>query len=129
MLHAKSHANAELVLGGGEAVHTSVFILNRSPMQSIDGRTTYEVWHGMKPSVTYLHTFGCVAHIKQGSKTLTKLEDRSTMMVFIGYESGSEARRFYNLATMHVHMSCVAVFEEDHAWEWNEDEIGDGELF
>jgi hypothetical protein len=38
-----------------------------------------------------LHTFGCVAHVKQGNKKPTNLEDRSTPMVFIGYESGSKA--------------------------------------
>jgi hypothetical protein len=48
----------------GEAVLTAVFILNRSPTQSVEGRTPYEVWHGKKPSVDYFHTFSCVAHIK-----------------------------------------------------------------
>jgi hypothetical protein len=33
----------------GEAVITAVFILNRSPTQSIDGMTPYEVWHEVKP--------------------------------------------------------------------------------
>jgi hypothetical protein len=75
----------------GEVMLTVAFILNRSPTQSVDGRTPHEVWHGTKPSVTYLRTFGYDAHVKQGSKTLTKVEDRSTMMLFIGYESGSKA--------------------------------------
>jgi transposase InsO family protein len=48
----------------GETVLTVVFILNRSPTQSVEGRTPYEVWHGKKPSVDYFHTFGCVAHVK-----------------------------------------------------------------
>jgi transposase InsO family protein len=113
----------------GEAVLTAVFILNRSPTQSVEGRTPYEVWHGKKPSIDYFHTFGCVAHVKQGNKRLSKLEDRSTMMVFIGYEPGSKAWRFYNPVTRHVHVSHDAVFEEDHAWSWNEDEIGDDESF
>jgi transposase InsO family protein len=48
----------------GEAMLTTVFILNRSPTQSIEGWTPYEVWHGKKPLVDYFHTFGCVAHVK-----------------------------------------------------------------
>jgi hypothetical protein len=47
-----------------EAVLTVVFILNRSPTQSVDGKTPYEVWHGMKPTVSYFCTVGCVAHVK-----------------------------------------------------------------
>jgi hypothetical protein len=58
----------------GEAVNTSVFILNRTATQSIDGMTPYEVWHGRKPDIHFLRTFGCVAHVKQGSKQLSKLE-------------------------------------------------------
>jgi hypothetical protein len=113
----------------GEAVLTAMFILNRSPTQSVEGRTPYEVWHGKKSSVDYFHTFGCVAHVKQGNKRLGKLEDRSTMMVFIGYEPGSKTWRFYNPVTTRVHVSRDAVFEEDRAWSWNEDEIGDDEPF
>ncbi|WVZ85166.1 hypothetical protein U9M48_032116 [Paspalum notatum var. saurae] len=75
----------------GKVVTTAVFILNRSPTQSVDGKTPYEVWHGVKPPVHFLHTFGCVAHVKAGSKHLTKLEDRSTPMVFVGYEVGTKA--------------------------------------
>jgi transposase InsO family protein len=96
----------------GEAVLTAVFILNRSPTRSVEGRTPYEVWHDKKPSVDYFRTFGCVAHVKQGNKRLGKVEDRSTMMVFIGYEPGSKAWRFYNPVTRRVHVSRDAVFEE-----------------
>jgi hypothetical protein len=44
----------------GDAVITAVFILNRSSTQSMEGKTPYEVWHGEKPSMHYLRTFGCV---------------------------------------------------------------------
>jgi hypothetical protein len=74
----------------------------------------------------HLRTFGCVAHVKQGNKRLSKLEDRSTLMVFISYEGGSKAWRFYNPSTEHVHISRDAVFEEDRAWEWGDDKSDDG---
>jgi hypothetical protein len=50
-------------------------------------------------------------------------------MVFIRYEPGSKAWRFYNPVTRRVHVSRDAVFEEDRAWSWNKDEIGDNEPF
>jgi transposase InsO family protein len=89
----------------GEVVAMPVYILNRSPTESVDKCTPYEVWHGIKPYVHHLRTFGYVAHVKQGNKRLSKLEDRSTPMVFIGYEGGSKAWRFYNPSTEHVHIS------------------------
>jgi hypothetical protein len=29
----------------------------------------------VKPTVHFLHTFGCVTHVKQGNKRLAKLEE------------------------------------------------------
>lgn len=43
----------------GEAVATSIYLLNRAPTKSVAGMTPYESWHGHKPSVEHLRTFGC----------------------------------------------------------------------
>jgi hypothetical protein len=43
--------------------------------------------------VAFLHTFGCIGHVKNVKPGLGKLEDRSTPMVFLGYEEGSKAYR------------------------------------
>ena len=51
----------------GEAVAMVVFILNRSPTRSVEGKTPYEVWYGAKPSVHFFRVFGCVAHVKVAS--------------------------------------------------------------
>jgi hypothetical protein len=53
---------------------------------------------------------------KKGKQKLTKLEDRNSPMVFIGYEHGPKGLRFYDLATERVHVSHDMAFEEDHAW-------------
>jgi hypothetical protein len=105
----------------------AVHILNQSLTQSVEGRTPHEVWYGFKPSVEHFRKVGCVAHVKQGAKHLSKLEDRSTPMVFIGYEHGSKAWRFYNPATKRVVVSRDAIFEESQAWDWSDAENIDGE--
>jgi transposase InsO family protein len=48
----------------GEAVVTAVYILNRSPIKALNGRTPYEAWHGRKLAVSYLRVFGCLAFAK-----------------------------------------------------------------
>ena len=80
----------------------------------------YEVWYGPKPAVHFFRTFGCVAHVKVTGGHQRKLDDRSTSMVFIGYEPGSKAYRFYNPSTERVHISQDAVFEEGRAWSWGD---------
>jgi hypothetical protein len=82
----------------------------------------------VKPAVHFFRTFGCVAHIKQGSKRLSKLEDHSTQTVFIGYEPGSKAWRFYDPVTKRVHVSRDAIFE-DRAWDWSDQGNVDSEPF
>jgi transposase InsO family protein len=38
----------------GEAVVTTVYILNRSSTKTLNGKTLYEAWHGCKPTVSHL---------------------------------------------------------------------------
>jgi transposase InsO family protein len=38
----------------GDAVMMAVYILNRSPTKTLNGRTSYEAWHGRKPIVSHL---------------------------------------------------------------------------
>ncbi|XP_022679612.1 uncharacterized protein LOC111256233 [Setaria italica] len=105
----------------GEAVTTAVFILNRAPTRALNDKTPHEAWYGRKPAVHFLHTFGCVAHVKVAGGHLRKLDDRSTTMVMIGYEPGTKAYRLYNPATDRVHVSRDVVFQEGRAWKWDED--------
>ena len=35
----------------GKVVNTAVYILNRSPTRSLNGKTPYEAWHGERSAV------------------------------------------------------------------------------
>jgi len=102
----------------GEAVHTAVYLLNRSPTKALNGVTPYEAWHGEQPSVHHLRTFGCIGHVKDVRPHLKKLADRSTPMVLLGYEQGSKAYRLYDPAGDRVHVSRDVVFDENASWDW-----------
>jgi hypothetical protein len=86
----------------GEAVVTAVYILNRSPTKALEGRTPYEAWHGRKPAVSHLRVFGCLAFAKELGH-VSKLDDRSTPGVFIGYAEGSKAYRILDPKTACAH--------------------------
>ena len=72
---------------------TAVFILNRAPTKALKGKTPFEAWYGRNLSVSFLRTFGCIGHVRKTKSILTKLEDRSTPMVFLGYAEGTKAYR------------------------------------
>jgi transposase InsO family protein len=88
----------------GEAVVTVIYILNRSPTKALNGRTSYEAWHGRKPAVSHLRVFGCLAFGKELGH-IGKLDDRSTPGVFIGYTEGSKAYRILDPGTQRVRMT------------------------
>ena len=95
---------------------TAVYLLNRSPTKSVDGKTPYEVWYGRKPDVSYLRVFGCIAHVKVVKPHPAKLDDRSTPMVFFGYETGSAAYRVYDPARQRIQVTRDVVFDEQASW-------------
>ena len=70
----------------GEAVSIAVYLLNRAPTKSLEGKTPYEGWTGRQPSLEHLKVFGCIVFVKTLNKILRILDDRSIPMIFIGYE-------------------------------------------
>jgi hypothetical protein len=95
----------------GEAVVTAVYIINRSPTQALNDRTSYEAWHGRKPMVSHLRIFGYLAFSKDLGH-IGNLDDRSTPGVFIGYAEGSKAYRILDPGTQRVRTMRDIVFDE-----------------
>ena len=67
----------------GEAVATSVHILNRSLTKAVDGKTPYEVFTGCKPDVSHFKVFGCVAHVHVPSHKRRSMESKSKELIFL----------------------------------------------
>ena len=80
----------------GEAIMTVVYLLNRSPTRSLDGKTPHDVWYNKKPVVHHLRMFDCIAYMKVARPHLAKLNPRGLKVVFIGYEPRSKAYRLYD---------------------------------
>jgi hypothetical protein len=110
----------------GEAVTTAVFVLNRSFTRSVEGRTPYEAWYGVKPDVKYLRVFGCRAHAKVTKPNLKKLDDRRQPMVMLGYEPGGKAYRLFDPTSKRVHVSRDIVFDEAKGWNWDTTDAATG---
>jgi hypothetical protein len=104
----------------GEAASTAVHILNRAPTRSLQGITPYEAWHNKKSKVDYLRTFGCVDHVKTVGPGVTKLTNRSTKVVFIGYEKGTKGYRLYDSVAKKLTISRDVIFEENRTWDWDD---------
>jgi len=106
----------------GEAVKTVVYILNRSLTKSLSGKTPFEMWHGKKPRINHLRTFGCTAYAKIVGPGVSKLTDRSVPGVFLGYEPGTKGYRVYDPIKDKLMVTRDVVFDETKPWNWEGNE-------
>ena len=104
----------------GEAVSTCVYVLNRSSTKGVKGKTPYEKWNKRKPSVSHLKVFGSVVFVK-ATRRLSKLEERSKCMLFMGYEAGSKAYRCLDPVTFKIHISRDVIFDEKKIFKISEE--------
>jgi hypothetical protein len=77
-----------------EALKTAVHILNRVPSKSVP-KTPYEMWTGRKPTLNYLHVWGCPAEARIFNPSIEKLDPKTVSCHFIGYPDKSKGFRFY----------------------------------
>jgi len=98
-----------------------VYLLNRAPTKSLQGRTPFEAWHNRKPKVHHLRTFDYIAYVKTVGPGISKLSDRSTKMVFVGYETGTKGYRVCDPVTKKLQISRDVIFEESKGWNWKQE--------
>ena len=58
-------------------------------------KTPYELWTGRKPSMNYMHVWGCAAEAKLFNPSLGKLDPKTESCYFIGYPKKSKGYKFY----------------------------------
>jgi len=76
-----------------EAVHTTIYLRNRSPTSALDGITPYEAWYGTKPSINHLRIFCSTCYALVPKEQRTKLENRSMKCMLLGYSNEKKGYR------------------------------------
>nr|GFA58476.1 hypothetical protein [Tanacetum cinerariifolium] len=77
------------------ALETVARILNMVLTKKVE-KTSYEVWHGKAPKLSYLKVWGCEALVKRVTRTKPdKLEPRSIKCIFIGHLKETMGYSFY----------------------------------
>ena len=105
-----------------EAVHTAVYILNRSPTKTVRDLTPYEAWHKRKPRVEHLKVFGCVAYAHIPKENREKLDEKGEKCIFIGYSHETKGYRLYEPESKQLIISRDVIFDEAAEWTWKEKE-------
>ncbi|KAK0570630.1 hypothetical protein LWI29_004098 [Acer saccharum] len=95
-----------------EAINTACYIGNRVFLRPGTKQTSYELWKGRKPNVSYFHIFGSKCYILNDRDQLGKFDAKSDEGIFIGYALNSKAYRVFNLKTQSVMESSNVVFDD-----------------
>ena len=99
-----------------EAVHTAVYIMNRTPTAAIHGMTPEESFTEKKPDLSHLKVFGCLAYVHVPDELRWKLDPKVEKHVFIGYSLEQKGYRCYNPVTREIRVSRDVVFDELNSW-------------
>jgi hypothetical protein len=76
-----------------EALKTVVYIFNRVPSKSVS-KTPNELWTCRKPTLNYLHVWGCPTEAKLFNPSIEKLNPKAVSCHFIGYPDKSNEFHF-----------------------------------
>ncbi|KAI3718218.1 hypothetical protein L6452_19080 [Arctium lappa] len=95
-----------------EAVNTVCFTQNRSLIVKRFGKTAYELFHGRKPSISFLHIFGCQCFILNNRDQLGKFDPKADDGIYLGYSSISKAYRVFNKRRQSVEETIHVTFDE-----------------
>jgi hypothetical protein len=105
-----------------EAVNTACYIGNRVFLRPGTRNTSYELWKGKRPNVSYFHTFGSKCYILNDRDQLGKFDAKSDEGIFIGYALNSRAYRVFNKKTLSVMESSNVVFDDERLKSSNHEE-------
>ena len=94
----------------GYALNTSIHLSNLIPSNYVP-KTPMELWSGRKPSMKYLHIWGCPTHVLKGK--LNKLEPKSKVCLLVGYSKETRGYLFYSRKDKKVFVSTNAKFLEN----------------
>jgi len=96
----------------GHCVLGAVYMINRLPSTALHNKSPFEVFHGVKGSLTHLRTMGCLCYAKclpPGDK----FEAKAVPAVHMGYSDVTKGYVLYNLLTHSFFISRDVSFRED----------------
>jgi len=95
-----------------EAVNTTCYVQNRIYIRPLLNKTTYELFKGRKPNISYFHQFGCTCYILNNKVYLKKFDAKAQKAIFLGYPERSKAYRLYNSETLCLEESMHVKFDD-----------------
>ena len=88
-----------------KAFSTTVYLINRLPSQTFDGKTPYELLFGKQPNYSMFHIFGCLCFPYLRDYAPNNLSPKSSSCVFLVYSPIHKGFRCFDHKTQHLYVS------------------------
>ena len=75
-------------------------------------KTTYELFRGRKPNISYFHIFSCNCYIKNDRDNLGKFDAKADDGFLVGYSTVSKAYRVFNKRRQTLEETINVKFDE-----------------
>ncbi|GJS20450.1 retrovirus-related pol polyprotein from transposon TNT 1-94 [Tanacetum coccineum] len=95
-----------------EAVNTACYVQNRVLVVKPHNKTSYELFHGRTPTLSFMRPFGCPVTILNTIDHLGKFDGKADEGFFVGYSLNSKAFRVFNSRTRIVEENLHIRFSE-----------------
>lgn len=92
-----------------KAILTTVYIRNRYPSRSLEGKLPHEIWTEKIPTVIHFQVFGAKAHMLDKSKHV-KFDQKTIECIFVGYSTESKAYKLWDPKSRKIHKSRNMTF-------------------
>ena len=96
------------------AVKAKIHMYNIRPIKRADYKTSYELFKGVKPDISHLRVFGCLAWVHILKKRRDKPKPKSWEMILVSDKPGSKRYQFWDAANWCFEISHDVKFEESH---------------
>ena len=100
------------VMMWGDALKLLVCIINVTPTATLPHMTPYEAWHGHKPDLGMLCTFGCTTYVHVQKEDWDGLQPRTRRCIYLSFETGYKGWHCYYPITKCTIISCNVIFNE-----------------
>lgn len=101
------------VIFSGEVILAAAYLINRTPSKVLNGKTPYELLHGVPPSYDQLRVFGFHVYTHKRSRDQDKFGPRSWQCIFMGYPFSKKGWKVYDMETNEFLVSRDVVFQEN----------------
>ena len=95
-----------------EAVVYIVYTLNRTCSRVHGDKTPFELYTGIKPSLSHMRPFGCPVYVYIPAPLRKKLDAKSRRGIFLGYSEESKAYRIWDSTKKQVVTTRDLIFDE-----------------